>query len=1062
MQPYRQAQLVGQPKLIGGYNMKGSSEPDRLVGIYSARLDKKLEDMLDEFDNFDYIHKPLLTQTEFEEEILIIIEKLFRRRNKYQMVSSIFDRIISKSLNDQHKFLCLIDFMINISRYDPANFKNLPNDIIANVAHTPIFAKTQELIYNLGRMNYQFKKFSKQSTKESKTDLQGETNAELRKNSVSHDSDENAESNSDSAGEPADRIMDVSLAELTRKIMSKTRTATKKSDDKKSDLVKKEELNEHDYEVLDASHSVESDFSDYSGPRSRKDELSVDDDYSSDENDEPPLQLTVRKRGNRFPSKSKLETLVESDSSEYYTGEESMDENEALAGNNNNDKRVRNQKMLVPSNELTNAKGKGTDNGKANGSNKVDEEDIDISMNNSTSIMEHLIDYRESANDAQRVRISKFRESMLPSRLSKGNELVKLGKVRLAGVSEGSAKKRKVGDSVKQVHFKKRVLKNLKQISPVKRKAFMVLEKDLDFLYSGLERLKPSCSATLQKEAVKGFNYKPAQYSLFKDLREEVSGVDPEVAEFADNLLNAFVSQLAKRCGGNDIDESQLVHPFEYNYIMENFEELKKKSVKLPPIIFHKRFNSLFDYEGNVNSDIKTLKIHSTKVKGLMRLTVFETEDEYYKMFKKIVPRDKIHSRIKFLNNLITDGKSLFSFDLVDTVQYMMKDPRYNVDSEEEEEKLIAQQKAAAAEATKLKASTVEANSRLNQTGTGRENSESVALDSSVSNGDKSDVDSNKVVSSNANVQTGEKAAIYNEDFDATNEEQNNVTKNIEKNNGQEQLAHTRDASEEEKNAGENVDQNLQENPTQNHVAEQKGTQTEIPLENLEKQVNLVETLENGSDKLAQDTRSGFSEETEVVEKVIAADNEKPEQRSQPAKYSNEELSNPVNGDQVEKANNNSANTSFSHEPLTQLELEQKLREKRAQVLLSEKPSEESLNDDRSTAFCSSKGLSISTRAIKKVLSTKECFELLAVLLFPRLRIDPTYEGIPLTSLRAIGSAYDPFKPYLLSLFLSDVFEFLRLPRYFKVDAMMFELQLQDLLKSANPGSKMKAVAFHG
>ena len=1043
--------------------MKGSSEPDRLVGIYSARLDKKLEDMLDEFDNFDYIHKPLLTQTEFEEEFLIIIEKLFRRRNKYQMVSSIFDRIISKSLNDQHKFLCLIDFMINISRYDPANFKNLPNDIITNVAHTPIFAKTQELIYNLGRMNYQFKKFSKQSTKESKTDPQDETNAELQKSRVLHDLNKSTESDNDSADEPADRIMDVSLAELTRKIMSKTRTATKRSDDKKSDLVKMEELNEHDDEVLDASHSDGSDFSDYIGPHSRKDELSVDDDYSSDENDEPPSQLTYRKRENRFFSKSKLETLVESDSSEYYTGEESMDENEALVGNNSNDKQVKNQKMLVPNSKLANAKGKGTDNDKANGSNKVDEEDIHISMNNSTSIMEHLMDYRESANDVQRVRISKFRKSMLASRLSKGNELVKLGKhkVKSAGVSEGSAKKRKVGDSGKQVHFKKRAIKNFKQISPVKRKAFMVLEKDLDFLYSGLERLKPSCSATLQKEAVKGFNYKPAQYSLFKDLREEVSGVDSEVAQFADNLLNAFVSQLAKRCGGNDIDESQLVHPFEYNYIMENFEELKEKSVKLPPIIFHKRFNSLFDYEGNVNSDIKTLKIHNTKVKGLMRLTVFETEDEYYKMFKKIVPRDKIDSRIKFLNNLITDGKSLFSFDLVDTVQYMMNDPRYIVDSEEEEEKLIEQQKAAAAEAAKLKASTVEANSRLNQTGTGGENLENVVLDSGGPNGEKSKVDSNKAVSSNANDQIGEKAAIYDDDIDTTNEEQNSSTQNfIEKNNGQEQLSHTKHDSEEEKIAGEKVDQNLQENPTQNHVAEQKGAQTEILLENLEKQINSVETLEDDSDKLAQNTLSGFSEE--VVEKVIAADNEKPEQRSQLAEYSNEELSNPVNSDQVEKTSNNSANTSFSHEPLTQLELEQKLREKRAQVFLSEKTSEESLNDDRSTTYCSSKGLSISTRAIKKVLSTKECFELLAVLLFPRLKIDPTYEGVPLTSLRAIGSAYDPFKPYLLSLFLSDVFEFLRLPRYFKVDAMMFELQLQDLLKSANPGSKMKAVAFHG
>ncbi|ODQ45218.1 hypothetical protein PICMEDRAFT_17708 [Pichia membranifaciens NRRL Y-2026] len=1040
--------------------MKGSLEPDRLVGVYSTRLDEKLEDMLDEFDNFDYTHKPLLTQAEFEEEFLVIIEKLFRRRNKYQMVSSIFEKIISKSLNDQHKFLCLIDFMVNISRYDPANFKNLPNDIVANVAHTPIFAKTQELIYNMGRMNYQFKKFSKQAAKESKSDAKDETIAVLpQQNTVPHALDTNDESGSDSADEPANRIMDVSLAELTKKIMSKTKTATKKMNEKKSGLAQKEELNGNEDDMLDASHLEASDSSDYTRPHSRENDLNQADDYSSDENDEPSSLHTIRERGNKFSSKSKLETLVESDSSDYYTGEESFDENEALVDDKNVDtmtvRRVRSHKLLVPKGKHVSAKGEETDNKRAAGSNEVEDEDFDVTMNNSTSIMEHLMDYKDSTNDAQRVRITKSRKGILVSRISKGNELMRPDKPksRSAAVSFGLTKRQKLGEYGNQVHFQKKTLKNFKQISPVKRKAFMVLEKDLDFLYSGLERLKPSCSATLQKEAIKGFSYKPAQYSLFKDLREEVSGVDSEVAEFADSLLNAFVSQLAKRCGGNDIDESQFVHPFEYNYIMEKFEELKQKSVKLPPIIFHKRFDSLFDYEGNVNSDIKTLKIHNTKVKGLMRLTVFETEDQYYQVFKKIVPRDKIGSRIKFLNNLITDGKSLFCFDLVDTVQYMMNDPRYIVDSEEEEEKLIAQQKAAAEGAKKMRINFIKSSSKHIETD--KESTETVIVENNDLNGDMSEVVPAKVRSPNANDQAYERATIDSGDHGAKCEIQDNMNdKLIERNIDQEQDSLNKDAPEIERKTGEHEGKSLPQSP----LSKKKETQTEGFSGNFEKQEGFVEALEDKSEKLVQNSASGSSEKSEeAIEKKVAVEDEKSEKISQTA----EELSKPTYGGLVEKTSNDSTNFAFG-EPLTQLELEQKLREKRAQIHLSDKPTEESLNDDRSTAYSSSKGLSISTRAIKKVLSTKECFELLAVLLFPRLKIDPTYEGIPLSSLRAIGSAYDPFRPYLLSLFLSDVFEFLRLPRYFKVDAMMFELQLQDLLKSANPGSKMKAVAFHG
>lgn len=1002
--------------------MKDSAGPDRLVGVYSARLDKHLEDMLDEFDNFDYTRKPLLTQTEFEEEFLVIIGKLFRRRNKYQMIHKIFDKLISKSLNDQHKFLCLIDFMVNISRYDPAVFKDLPNDILATVAHTPIFSRVQDLIYNVGRMHYHFRKFTKQSSFKTANLVSQENSSKAPSADEGKPTEsDNMDSGSESDKEPSNRIMDVSLKELTKKIMSKTKTVHKKSHKKGSGQIKKEILHQHDESILDNSASDQSDFSDYIGPRPKKFNLS-DDDYSSDENDKPLLRRN-QKRTTRNSSKSELENLVESESdTEYHTVDEIEETEEEILKDERKSipiRKIKNQKLVVPGSQSL-----GTAQDESSGTERfqdgteareLDRDDINITMNNTTSILEHNMDYREAENNTHRVRVPGSRRSTLASRISKTDNLIELGNGDAKSPTSlaRALKRRKLGKTLENIHartVKSRESKDKKQISPVRRKGFFVVESDLDFLYDGLERLKPSCNATLTKEAQKGFSYKPAQYSLLGNLPEKVTGVDPEVARLADSLLNTFIFQLGKRCAGNEIDLSQYVHPFEYDYIMENLESLIKSSTELPPLIFYRRFNSLFNYEGAVNSDISMLTIKETKVKGLRKLLVFETEDEYFNIFKKIVPRDKVASRIEFLNKLVTDGKSLYSFDFDDTVQALINNPLYMVDSEEEEKKILALQKAVVAD--------------VERHGT-------FAINELPEPSHETFEKEKPQESEQGHIQSNENAINNPDDRIAEQEKCPRDTTRLES-------GMTPDNSlSSKKMSNDDIDE---------IKVDDEGDQLKI-VENSEKvlpctqQQNLTKMEESNIRPLTP---------TNISEHELAVDIENCTKKDGKT----------ISTDK--KEDDTSIMVSKSSETLTQIGLEHKLREENAaKSKKQEKQQDKTINDDRNTVYCSSKGVRISTKNLKKVLSTKECFELLTALLFPKFKIDPTFSGISLSSLKSIGFAYDSLRPYLLSLFISDVFEFLRLPRYFKVDTMMFELQLQDLLKTANPSSKMKTVAFH-
>ncbi|KGK35434.1 hypothetical protein JL09_g5416, partial [Pichia kudriavzevii] len=85
---------------VAGASPKINPNEEKLkktVQVYLTKFDAKLEEMLDEFDNFDYRHKPLLTQSEFEEEFLVILSKLLRRSNKYELIHCIFKTLVENS-----------------------------------------------------------------------------------------------------------------------------------------------------------------------------------------------------------------------------------------------------------------------------------------------------------------------------------------------------------------------------------------------------------------------------------------------------------------------------------------------------------------------------------------------------------------------------------------------------------------------------------------------------------------------------------------------------------------------------------------------------------------------------------------------------------------------------------------------------------------------------------------------------------------------------------------------------------------------------------------------------
>lgn len=1051
--------------------MSKKSNPDRIISLHVEKLDKKLEDLLEEFDTFDYTYKPLLTQSEFEEEVLILIEKLFRRRNKYEIIFSIFNTLINNSLDDQHKFLCLVDFMINISRYDPVIFKNLPNDVLQHFWKTAMFSKVQSYIYNNGRMNYQFKRFTKQKsvsvepmTGKNDTIKTTFNNTELR----THDTEMNTSSSISDSENESNKIMDVSLAELTKKIMSKTRESNKRSsvktkpgkniDNTEFDLIKKEESDEESDGILDAFDSeADSEFSDYNRMSSRRTRLSDDEEESAEEDDEDEESVSefeddlyknnarqnrTSKRTTRNSMKSQLENLVESGSSdEFFTGEENLSD---LTDENDSSNKVKNQKLKVTRQD----------------DDRIDTEDdmydqqnmdnIDMTMNNATSIIEHIMDYSDSRKNSQHTRVVRPRKRR-NQKVRKpqviyddivneaiGEHIINFNRIEDEQERTINAKKRKHGNDKpaliyeiidpstlyrskskpktrKLINIQKRkkrlrraeaAIAKTKRLSPVKKKWFFVVEKTLDFLYENLEQFKPPYDATLTKGPIKGFSYKPAQYSLFTNLSEQAVGTDRKITEYMDNMLNVFVTQMYKRCGGHDIDHQQFVHPFEYDYIMENIDDFKEKGTLLPPIIFKSRMSSLFDYEGGINKNLDFLTIKDTKIKGLVRLQPFQSEDEYFEKFKKIVPREKVSSRLKFLNKLVTDGKSLYIFDQIDIIQDMLGHLEYQNDSEIDEEIMMAKEREELEMRKKKRRE--------------EEKEEGSTEAERVENVKKQ---SNNVGDSNSGKSGGLETSAVKE---------NNAPIEVS-------LQDRSPSIPIEDVQGNTVNEFISTNMIEDNTVGQ-GEQ-------------IVESKEQDKNGSKEDGKEDVEDAKESVASTGESEDETKDKREhkvdEPEDKSTHKLS----------ALNDMTSLFYEENDITPIQYENKRRETRA--LGSSKYSKHVFpGDSRSTVYCSSKGVKVPTSTIRKVLSTKECFELLANVLFPRLKFDPLFEGIEVTSLRCLGYAYDSFRPYLLSLFLSDVFEFLKLPKFFKLDAIMFELQIQDLLRIANPDSKMKSAEF--
>lgn len=982
--------------------MKGTATPgrvDRIVSINAEKLDAKLEMLLDEFDNYDFTYKPLLTQHEFEKEFLRLIHKVFRRKNKYEILENIFEDLMNRSLDDQQKFLCLVDFTINISKYDPSTFKDLPNDVISKVANEPIFLKVQNFIYNKGRMNYRFKKFKKKSlTKEDNESEDEHLFVPSDDQDVSDNDNSSESSDENDSSEDGGKVMNVSLAELTRKIMSKTVSRKKQIKNKK-----KSHTPEDSEDSDPGSDDIMNEF-DSEGDDSGYDEIPGGDVNSSDaesDNETPKeYEQNMNKRTTYNSLKSQLENLVESD---YDTSEESLDDEDGDDEKQEEEEEeeggaryIKNQKLTVP--------------GRQTRSNyNINVEDLDSTMNNATSIMEHIIDYRDSEQPVQRMRTRSKRKS-ISSRIVDADNMIRIGNLKIRAkqpkIKEAIIKDVKIykpGENGKPKARKAKQMKPTKKpknrepslkktkishpiiLSPVRRKAFLTVENSLDFLYTGLERLLPSYKATLSKKEIYGFTYKPAQYSLFENLPETVRGVDSEIARFADNLLNTFVFQLTKRCGGNDIDQQQYVHPFEYNHIMDNFDGIKAKGTALPPMIIQHRYSSLLNDDGRLSNNISLLKINDTKVKGLLRLRVFESEEEYFQLFKKIVPRDHIAKRLEFLNSLVTDGTSLYIVDHIDIIQGMMSIGKYQVDSEleernliERERKLLLDNKDKILEMHKLENSIEKDLEASKKTEIGY----NTEPESTITEKDETNTAERTVIESPHEYKDTREAMVAKESYDIN-------------------IANTT---------------SITESTTQN-LTEANEEETKLAKEN-------------------QTTTTESPESTDAIKSV--------ETTAEPSNKTSSDLDILFDADFM----------------ITAIEKENQIKMEKAKKSMLTKRIINPIDDDRETTFCSAKGLRVPAKSIHKVFSTQEMFEMLAYMLFPNLRIDTSFESTTPASLSAIGHAYDQFRPYLLSLFFSDVLEFVRLPRYFRLDSMMFELQLQDLLKTANPTSKMRSATF--
>lgn len=956
----------------------------KLAEPYIAKFDQKLEDILLEFEDYDYTYQALLTQAEFEEEFMPIIGKIFRRSNKYDIIYEIFDTLISRSMRDLHKLLCLIDLMINISRHDPTVFKKLPNAIMSKIAEHPVFPKIEQYVYNLGRMNYKFKRFN--SVKDSSTNQ-----------------DQNSDSSSDSEDESSSRYKHahVSLAELTSKIMSQTAAKQKKQKDATKISIKKEE---------DDSLSPS--------------ELLNDEDESEDEK-----SYYSKRRSQKSKAKSGVEGLMESDSE--YESEGQYDED------------------------------------------RIDEEeyhlDVDPTMSTVTSILEHNMDY--NLMDSSALAVNKRQVDFDDS-------------------EEPYQKRRNVSRPAK-----KKEPKPKKPKSPVSRKTYYVIEKDLDFVFDQVFTRAPKCNSRLLKAEIKGFIYKPAQFELFSTLSENACGMSAEIAKRADEMLNAFVLQQAKRAGGCELDSTQYVHPFEYDYIIENFDKLMEQGVKLPPIIMYDRYGSMYDLEDNINKEFNIRSIKNTKVKGLIQLTPFKSEDEYFDLFKRIVPRDKVAARLSFLQRLVTDGKSIFVFDLMENILQAMRDvPRLMEDSEAEEEAMIQQE----LQQNLLEKDIIEAQANIEESL--RVEQHGLTPSTGVEISDDGNVQNKVMLDTESEIDEGRKSLIekmshniseHNSDSPVEISDKHSSNKGLsndlaEKVTVTEELlrtdatktALTNDDVATENSADEALNNENSSKVVSNVKDSAKSEQHENPLiepsdvnndtfndhpindpvvnqiQNTSENDAVAKEETRGETLLDTDQLATGNTEKKIEEQAIHNASSVPINKEElgkngaigPSNHTSEVVK-PIDNNNIKKENAESSNKPDLIKSLMRVpRFKTKLRIDAIKA------------DMRESKYVSSKGISVPIKTIKKVLSTQERFNLLALLLFPGLKLKETPEVLPNQYIRTIGYAFDGFRPYLLSLILDDQHEFLRLPKYFKVDSTMFELQVQYLKE--HPGSRKSFISL--
>lgn len=101
-------------------------------------------------------------------------------------------------------------------------------------------------------------------------------------------------------------------------------------------------------------------------------------------------------------------------------------------------------------------------------------------------------------------------------------------------------------------------------------------------------------------------------------------------------------------------------------------------------------------------------------------------------------------------------------------------------------------------------------------------------------------------------------------------------------------------------------------------------------------------------------------------------------------------------------------------------------------------------DDDRSTVISTLRGVWVSCKSLRRILAPKDQFKVLANFLFPALSPQKEYPGVPQRAISDLCEVYSGFRPYLLSLFIDDIYGFYTMPLYFRLDSTMFELQVQD------------------